>query len=133
MIAVENPFPDEDSLETVKILLKAGSKINAKSSIGYTALMYAADSSEDEAVQFLIENGADVNIRNNDGDTALLICVRDLHYSNDFEIAKALVKAGADVSVKDKKGNTALDYVLDYNDEEYKELRKILQDAMNKK
>ncbi len=57
--------------QEVERLLAAGADVNAKSSIGSTALLYAADAGHYSVVKVLIAAGADVNARNNRGWTAL--------------------------------------------------------------
>lgn len=49
---------------TVKYLLGAGARINARSEIGNTALIYAAQEGHERVVQLLVEAGADVQARN---------------------------------------------------------------------
>ena len=55
----------------VHTLLKAGADVNMVVNMGYTALMYAAQSGSHSCVKLLIQAGADVNITNIDGNTAL--------------------------------------------------------------
>ena len=58
-------------LETVKILLKYGARINEPDRGGETALMKAASTGNPDIVRLLVERGADLNIRSSAGNTAL--------------------------------------------------------------
>ena len=82
-------------LAMVKLFIAAKIDVNAKSSTGWTPLMYAADNNENpEVVKVLIDAGADVNAKDKDGGTVLLYAARDNEKS---EVVKALVNAGADI------------------------------------
>ncbi len=57
------------SIESLKLLLKAGGDINAKDSRGLTPLHEAARWGWNDVVQFLVENGADLNAKDSRGNT----------------------------------------------------------------
>ena len=57
------------SIESLKLLLKAGGDINAKDSRGLSPLHEAARWGWNDVVQFLVENGADLNAKDNRGNT----------------------------------------------------------------
>jgi hypothetical protein len=59
---------DTDSLT---MLIKAGAKVNSKSSDGTTALMVAAESGVPQSVKLLLSAGADAAQKDKDGETAL--------------------------------------------------------------
>ena len=54
---------------------------------GWTALMYASNSDEEDIVKLLLNNSADINHRNNNGNTASVIAQRHGFY-NIVEILK---------------------------------------------
>jgi ankyrin repeat protein len=56
-------------LEVCRVLLAAGADVNAVQHGGYTALLDAAASGNDELVEFLLERGADRTARLDDGRT----------------------------------------------------------------
>jgi ankyrin len=57
------------SIESLKLLLKAGGDINAKDSRGLSPLHEAARWGWNDVVTFLVENGADLNAKDNRGNT----------------------------------------------------------------
>ena len=80
------------TLELAEILLSKGVDIDetrtSGGSQGFTNLMMAVDSNNEEVVRFLIKNGANVNAKTKDGDTALSLAVKK-GYTNIIEILKA--------------------------------------------
>ena len=99
MLAAENGH-----IKTVNALIMAVANINAKSSNGWTALMWTAENGHTEIINALIMAGANINAEDKDGRTTLILAARNGH----TETVNALIKAGADVNAKDKYGNTAL-------------------------
>jgi ankyrin len=59
------------SIESLKLLIKAGADINSKDSRGLTPLHEAARWGWNEVVQFLVANGADLNAKDNRGNTPI--------------------------------------------------------------
>jgi hypothetical protein len=91
--------------DTVKTLVAAGADVNAKDSIGYTALIYASTKGHTETVNVLLTAGADVNQRDDThGATALMWA----SLRGRTETIKSLLEAGADVNQHDDRGETAL-------------------------
>lgn len=89
----------------VSQMLKAGAKVNARSTRGETALMASAVTGM--ADEDLLDAGADVNAVNDVGMTALML----LAQRGEPDEIKALLKAGANARKKDAAGRTALDYL----------------------
>ncbi|MGZ4971386.1 MAG: ankyrin repeat domain-containing protein [Limisphaerales bacterium] len=82
-------WKDEAHLDALRILLKAGTDPEFKSSSGFwTPLICAADLGNAESVKCLLSAGADVHATNSVGLTAL-------HYAENAEVAKLLIAAGA--------------------------------------
>ena len=73
---------------------------------GWTALMYAARSENQDLVVLLLKAGAALDLVNQDGETALVVAVK----RGNVEAARQLLMAGADVKPKDARGRTALDW-----------------------
>jgi ankyrin repeat protein len=91
--------PDEsiDRAKVVRLLLDAGSDVNAKNEDGENALFTI----HDEAVRELIGTKIDIDARSKDGKTALMDTVA-------AKVAELLVKAGAGLDLTDPDGRTAL-------------------------
>ena len=77
--------------EITKQINSSSSNLDAKSSIDWTPLMYAARSGQYEAVKLLIEHGADINYVSSNKNTALILAIE----SNDANIISLLTKNGA--------------------------------------
>ncbi len=91
----EVPVLDHDSnrmksLDTMKILIKAGANLNARANDGQTAIVYSIWANREVmggighamgAVGLLLKAGADPNIKNNNGDSALVLAnLYDMKY-----------------------------------------------------
>jgi ankyrin repeat protein len=62
---------EADAIESIKLLLAAGTDINAANGQGQTALHGAAEKGYDQVVKFLASNGAKVDLKDKQGRTAL--------------------------------------------------------------
>ena len=101
MFATEN-----ESIECVNLLLKAGANVNSESYNGNTALNAAASKGALECVKTLVEAGANVNYANGNlhGNSALLLATNGSH----FQCVEYLVKSGAIVNMRNDDGSTPL-------------------------
>jgi len=99
--------------EIVKVLLKAGAKVNdrprARDGDGMTALMCAALQGDADVIQLLLDAGADINAHDDenhdsDAETALIKAAKGGY----FKAVKALVARGAKVDDRNCLGETAL-------------------------
>lgn len=88
----------------IEILFKNAIDINAKSFIGATLLMKAAETPKLDLVKLLCHHGAEINAVNNFGNTALIKAAQKKH----FHIAKYLVEKGADVNAANSNQDTPL-------------------------
>ena len=92
--------------QEVEAAIKGGSNVNARSSIGPTALMFAAASSNDpEVLTVLLENDAAINAQDPGGSTALMYAAM---YSSNPEVLTVLLENGADINAIDSGGYTTL-------------------------
>ena len=86
---------------TAKMLLDRGADPNATSSIGNSALIYAAEKGNMDIMEMLIEKGADLNYSGYQNETALFMTI----FRNDFQATKYLLENGIDwrkAGVKEK-------------------------------
>jgi uncharacterized protein len=79
--------------EQVRILLEAGSDVNARDRHGETALMWAAAKGHGDLIRQLVAAGADVTLVNDLGETALRWAIS----SGSVETARVLLEAGCTV------------------------------------
>ena len=91
------------SVESVKLLLKAGADVNAKNGLDVTALIVGA--MEPAKVKLLVEAGADVNAASKLGRTPLLVAAAT---PGSTESVRLLLEKGAKVNAADGRGVTAL-------------------------
>lgn len=87
-------------------LVKKGADVNAETTEGTTALIYAVANNHAETVRTLLDLNAEVNKMTNSFDTPLLIAVKN----QNVEIAEILLRAGADINLADDHGASPLHY-----------------------
>jgi hypothetical protein len=98
--------------DLVKILLKAGSDVNALSADrGGSALIDCALGKYRDIAKLLLKAGADVNVKSKDGQSALIISVG----LNDEPFTEMLLRAGTDVDEPDALGASARKYAALFN------------------
>ena len=84
-----------NDLQKVVLLLEKGAEVNARGTIGWTPLMFAAGkSSTPEIVQLLLEKGAELEARDTDGWTPLMYAANNDRLKS-VEIIQLLYDAGA--------------------------------------
>ena len=82
----------DGNIKAVKQHLAAGADVNAKNSVGFTPLHYAAHGGQKEIAELLIAAEADVNAKDDDGTTPLDWAIT--HNADDIEIAGLLRQHG---------------------------------------
>lgn len=100
-----------------KILLDAGSDVNARDALGLTPLLVACGKTTHgymAIAETLIRKGAFVNVRDHLGFTPLLLSLS----GGTLELAKLLIEKGADVLASTRKGETALSMARNSDDPE---------------
>jgi ankyrin repeat protein len=88
-------------------LLEGGARVNQD---GWTALHYAAASSDLEVVQILLKHHAKVDALSPNESTPLMMAIR----SANLNIVKLLVEYGANILIKNQVGMNALDFAIYY-------------------
>jgi len=108
--------------EFAKLLIEKGADVNAKDSVGRTALLIAAGAGQTETVALLIKKGSDVRAKDISGNTALMYLLTGFASLGTriskgelkdcamipTEIATLLIDRGADVNEKSEVGSTPL-------------------------
>ena len=104
-------------LETVKVLLKYGAKINDPDREGNTPLMIAVQKGCCQIVKYLCEKGADPNLQNAKGETAIIIAAANIHISEDhvIYIVNTIVAHGGNINIQDSRGRSAIFYAIEKN------------------
>lgn len=87
---------DSGDAASVKLLLAAGARVNARNFQGSTPLYVAADSSSPEVVALLLKAGAEVDARGVGGNTPLLNAMSNGSGEPARAITELLLAAGAD-------------------------------------
>ncbi len=91
------------NLDSMKMLIDAGAKVNAANEFGATALLWSA--ADQAKVQLLLANGANVNTQSKQGRTPLLIAAGTNGNSN---AVRMLLEKGANPTMADNTGTTPL-------------------------
>jgi ankyrin repeat protein len=91
----------EGNAPAADLLIEAGADLNAKSTSGFTPLLFAVRNGHIDAVEVLLDRGADVNDVAPDGTSALNMAVVNAY----FELAAVLLDRGADPNAPDPRGS----------------------------
>lgn len=110
------------NLKLAKFLLDQGVNINAISSNGYPALMFAAINDHRSMVELLLRRGADIDQVDKNGQTALIAATQ----VNRPEIVQILLKYSPNLDIIDRFGQTTLQVAKRIIDPE---ILKLLQNA----
>jgi ankyrin repeat protein len=99
---------DYGRTESIDILLKIGADIEARDSLGNTALILAASSQNIAVVDLLLKSGADIDAKASNGRTALMGAAMN----KESDIADFLLTKGPDKDAEDNEGQSALMWAL---------------------
>jgi ankyrin repeat protein len=94
----------EMSLSQLQSAVSSGADVNARNTVGETALMWAASTGKLDVVEFLVSHGANVNVADNKGQTALMGAAN----AGNLDCEAYLMSNGAEINAKDAKGWTPL-------------------------
>lgn len=103
-----------ENLNMIKLLVDAGSSINAVNDEGQSLLYITAAEGQTDILEWLIQMGADIEMRDYSGTTALMIAC----CYNHAKVVEQLVRCGANVNVRDNDGDTSLLFAIRYAGEE---------------
>lgn len=123
------------SLQSIRDLIKKGSDVNYRNSVGDTPLIEASKKMFISAIKILLENGADPNIVNDMNETGLIVIsqygsyIIKMHINKIYEIIDLFIKYNIDLNIKSigrgyVHNYTALDYssqIKDYIEKTYPE------------
>lgn len=108
----------DSNIGTVKMLINAGSDVDAIGDQGNTALICASGNSSMnsniETVKMLINSGADINIKNYEGLDALSYAILHTNSTSNIDTVKILIDSGADLNSKINEDGTSLTYASKY-------------------
>jgi hypothetical protein len=120
---LENPVWDPDrQVAMIRLLLKAGAKIQAQDKNGATALHRAVRTRCAAAVQCLLEAGADPTVENKPGSTPFHLAVQNTGRGGSGaekakiaqrQIIQAFLERGVSVGLKDRNGKSVLQWAQD--------------------
>jgi len=95
---------EHGNIDSVRIMLEKGAKINERDKIGFTGLEMASLNGHINIVKLLLDNNAEINQINDSGWTPLMYAVMTGH----IDIVGLLIDRGADPNLKSERGITAL-------------------------
>lgn len=96
---------EEDALEIVPLLIRAGANVKATNRYGASPLWLASLNGNARTIEMLLEAGADPSAASDEGETALMVAAR----TGKVDAVNRLLARGADPNVKEKwRGQTAL-------------------------
>lgn len=90
--------------EVARLLLRKGSNVRSRDSLGKTPLHIAASVGEDRVVALLIEQGAEINDRDDEGRTALHLAAE----RGQADTVALLLERGAEIDIQDVLRYTAI-------------------------
>ena len=97
--------------EMIQFALAHGAKIEPQNKNGFTALIFAITTGDNEIVNLLIKHGADLEVKNTVGYNALMVAL--VTEGVNMDIVNTLIEKGAkldavDFTLRDRSGNTLL-------------------------
>lgn len=97
-------FSNADYSDLASDLIDVGAAVDAKDSLGNTALHYAVMEQQFDLMKLLIDSGADINAKNHYGKTPLL-CAAEKSFT---KAAQILIRRNADIHATDGEDMTAM-------------------------
>lgn len=94
---------ESGSVETVRVTLDSGCKVDSVTNNGFTPLMGTAMEGDTAMISLLLQRGAKIDAQDTSGNTALMLAAR----RGNVNAIKLLLARGANPSLKDRYGRTA--------------------------
>jgi ankyrin repeat protein len=95
-------FTAQNALEFCSTLM--GNNLNQVDNLGYSALMYAAESGYTDVICLLVGRGANTSLKNKLGNTALMLAAQN----GRLNVVEYLINQQAKINTQNMQGNTAL-------------------------
>ena len=111
----------EEDFDIIKLLVEKGADVNYRSSLGQSALHYAAEKSDPRLVKLFLDLGANVNAKTLGGTTPLHVA-----QESELVVVKLLLSRGAQINAQDDEGDSPLHIAAQYGRQEH---CKLLMDA----
>ncbi len=92
---IAEPFDPKLKLESARLLVEHGAKVDAKGPLGGQTPLFDAAREDLELTKFLLDAGANADARSEDG-------YSPLHHTRSAKITELLISRGADVNARDK-------------------------------
>lgn len=101
-VCIAGQLHQPERQEIVRLLCKAGARLDLKDERGWSPLLFAAVRDRSLCAEALLQRGADVHAANEDGATSL----HHAAFQGNVETAKVLLRFGADAAREDANGCT---------------------------
>lgn len=110
--------PAPSRIALMKMLVRMGSPVNVRATMGVTPLEFAVQNNEYDLAVFLLDHGADVNLI---GFADVPLIERTILYPN-RRFVLLFLDRGADINVRDRFGERPLDWAEDHGNADYIEI-----------
>jgi ankyrin repeat protein len=97
-----------NAVDTVRVLLRHGADMEARSADGNTAMHIGANFGCMQAIIVLLNNGQNIDTPNADGNTPLMVAA----WYGQMDVGRFLISAGADINIRNHEGRNASDEAL---------------------
>lgn len=96
----------------METLVNEGCNVNCSDKNGWSPLIIAAYSGNEQLCSILLKAGANPNMTNQNGTTPLMYAADYSEKCNQFDLCKLLIESGAKPKARDNFGRSVYDYAL---------------------